>query len=172
MIYSIYTDGSCRGNGTKQAVGAWAFLAQWDQKIMKTSKEFSITHPIYSKVDVVPDTTNQRMEMEAIIEACQWAHDEQKLEPFDEVHIYTDSAYVHNCFEQKWYSKWLVANWINSKKQPVANKDLWIKLIPFFENPQFYFHKVKGHDNDDLNNYVDNIVQTATARYLKDDCSN
>lgn len=155
MNYTIYTDGSCRGNGTKQAVGAWAFLAHWDRKAMKASK-----------VDVVPNTTNQRMEMEAIIEACRWMRDEQKLEPFDEVHIYTDSAYVHNCYEQKWYVKWQAVGWVNSKKQPVANKELWEELIPFFEHPQFYLHKVKGHDNDELNNYVDNIVQTATVRYL------
>ena len=51
--------------------------------------------------------------------------------------------------------------WLNSKKQPVANKELWEKLIPYFENPRFSFEKVKGHSGNQLNELVDKMAVAA-----------
>ena len=155
-IYHIYTDGSCRNNGTSKAVGAWGYVAyQNDTKI-------------FEKVDTSQNNiTNQRAELCGVINACLWGAAMIKDHPFDEIHIYTDSAYVHNCQSQKWYESWQNNGWLNSKKQDVANKDLWEQLIPFFNNIQFHFHKVVGHANNIKNNYIDALVQQASLRCKK-----
>lgn len=52
--------------------------------------------------------------------------------------------------------------WRNSKKEPVANRELWERLIPYFENPRFSFEKVKGHSGEkDWNDYVDRLAVEA-----------
>lgn len=154
MSLHIYTDGSCRGNGKQDAVGAWGFVA-----IDKNEQE------IWSDHGVTVGTTNQRMEMKAVYYACVWAtiHTDN-----ENIYIYTDSAYIHNCLTQKWYENWENNGWLNSKKEPVANKDLWIDLLPFFKDVRFNFTKVPGHQNGKTthsywNNYIDRIVQNTTA---------
>ena len=58
----------------------------------------------------------------------------------------------------------MVSNgWINSKKEPVANKELWLQLIPYFENPLFSFLKVKGHNGDKFNELADELAVKARA---------
>ena len=79
----------------------------------------------------------------------------------DKVEFYTDSAYIHNCYSQGWWKKWVINGWINSKKQPVANKELWELIIPLFNNKQFSFYKVKGHQGDYWNEYVDKLAVSA-----------
>lgn len=154
--YYLYTDGSCRKNGSSAAVGAWGYVI-WDEQKENT---------LCSCAQVEHNTTNQRMELMAAIEGCTAAY---KLitNPFDEVHLYTDSAYLHNCINQKWYEKWRINGWINSKKETVANRDLWEQLIEFFEDPQIIFHKTKAHCDDKYNNYIDFIVQTLTEIEVK-----
>lgn len=154
MVYFIYTDGSCRNNGQKNSAGAYGFI------LLNESQ----TKVIYSEAHLVANTTNQRMELMAALSACQKLN--QLVKPFDEVRIFTDSAYLCNCIKQGWYKKWLMNNWVNSKKEPVANKDLWVELIPFFDSPNYIFQKVEAHTTNIWNNYVDNIVQNTTARYL------
>ena len=59
-------------------------------------------------------------------------------------------------------ANWLKNNWLNSKKEPVKNRELWESLIPYFKQDQiFHFVKVKGHANDEWNNYVDKMAQAA-----------
>ena len=53
-----------------------------------------------------------------------------------------------NCYQQSWGKAWLHKNWVNSKKEPVKNKELWEKLIPYFQDARFHFIKVKGHNGD------------------------
>ena len=84
--------------------------------------------------------------------------------PTDSVVVYTDSAYLHNCYQQKWYVNWQKNGWKNAKKQPVANQDLWKMLIPYFETFGIDFVKVKGHAGNQWNEYVDDLAQTAAAR--------
>ena len=107
-------------------------------------------------------TTNQRMELAAALNALKvvWP----MCEVFDDIEICTDSAYLHNCVTQKWYVNWQSNGWKNSKKQPVANQDLWEQLVPYFEMPNIKFTKVKGHADNVWNNYVDDLAQTASAR--------
>lgn len=143
MIY-IYTDGSCSGN---PGPGGSAFIAVKNE--MK----------IGSWVMPIPEATNNMCELIAIIEACKWS---KELFPFEDVTIRTDSAYCHNCYAQKWYKNWQKNGWKNSKKEPVANKNLWQQLIPFFEDSRFAFEKVRGHTRlDDWNDAVDKLAVKA-----------
>ena len=141
MIYKLYTDGATTGNGTEGAFGgyAWALIAN-DKLIREGSAGES-------------PTTNNICELKAMINGCEEARN--RIEPFDVVLVYSDSAYIINCYKQGWYKAWENNGWVNSKKQPVANQRLWKDLIPFFEDCRFKFEKVKGHSTDIWNNYVD-----------------
>lgn len=153
MTFEVYCDGSTRGNGKENAVGAWAYV------ILQNNEK------MFSKVVAVKNTTNQRMELEAAYSALNYLLMNEICVPFDSIKIYTDSAYLHNCYIQKWYVNWQNNGWMNSKKQPVANQDLWEKLIPFFEMPEVEFIKVKGHANNKWNCYVDELAQAASLAY-------
>ena len=153
MRYNIYCDGSTKGNGKENSVGAWAYVVVNDQYNTMS----------FGDACAVKETTNQRMELQAAIEAlikvCSIADF-----PHDSVVVYTDSAYLHNCYQQKWYINWQKNGWRNAKKQPVANQDLWEKLVPYFNTFGIDFIKVKGHSGNVWNEYVDNLAQTAAAR--------
>ena len=155
MTLNIYCDGSCRNNGSPTAIGAWGFVA------IDTSEQIKeVQHSTEN------NTTNQKMELLAAIHACIYA-ETQITSALDIINIYTDSAYLYNCYSQKWYEKWSNNGWLTSKKEPVSNVELWKQIIQFFDHPQFYFHKVAGHaDNRNQheywNNYIDNIVQNDT----------
>lgn len=142
MNYSIYTDGACSNNGAKDAVGGAAFV------ILR--EDGSVFYQDYWKVSC---------EMVALSYACYVIND--VLSPDDTVVLYTDSAYIANCIIQKWYKKWQANGWRNSKKEPVANRELWERLIPYFENPHFSFEKVHGHSDCEWNNYVDKLAVCA-----------
>lgn len=155
MIYKIYTDGSTRKNGDLNAIGAYGFvILNEDEQIIGEE----------SKIEEC--TTNQRVELLAAINSIKFIN--HLINNNDFIEIYTDSAYLCNCKHQNWYKNWLKNGWINSKKQPVANKDLWEQLIPIFENKQIDFIKVKGHAGRNYhemwNEYVDNLVQTASSK--------
>ena len=143
MIY-IYTDGACSGN---PGPGGSAFIVVKDDK------------PIFHWTHSLPETTNNICELWAIINACKWAEENC---PLDQIVIRTDSAYCHNCYAQKWFRNWQKNGWKNSKKEPVANKELWQQLIPFFEDERLGFEKVRGHSRmDDWNNAVDKLAVDA-----------
>lgn len=142
MIY-VYTDGACSGN---PGPGGAAFI------VISFSGE-----ELYSSSFHFEETTNNRCELSAIIEACEFC--KYAYSDDEKIVIRTDSAYCHNCHAQKWYLNWQKNGWLNSKKQPVANKDLWEKLIPYFEKPRFTFEKVKGHTGEaDWNDKVDKLA--------------
>ena len=86
------------------------------------------------------DTTNLRMELTA---ACV------ALETIDRGHIvivYSDSSYLVNCMRRGWYKKWRENGWLNHRKAPVANRDLWERLLEATErHREVRWRKVKGH---------------------------
>ncbi len=86
------------------------------------------------------DTTNQRMEVTA---ACV------ALETIDEGHVvtvYSDSSYLVNCMRRGWYEKWRENGWLNGLKVPVANRDLWERLLEAtVRHQEVRWRKVKGH---------------------------
>lgn len=150
-MIKFYTDGSCKGNGKKEAVGGWAYV------ILKNDEK------IYEESGYEKNTTNNRMEMLAVINAlekfgCLEGHAE----------IYTDSAYIHNCIEQKWYINWQNNGWVTASRTPVKNKELWERLIPFFDNPRYTFYKVKGHADNQWNNLADKLATSAAAEGVKE----
>jgi ribonuclease HI len=136
----VHTDGSCRGN---PGPGGWAWAAG--------TEEFAS--------GAAAHTTNQRMEVQAVIEALQ-AFPEEPIE------IVSDSTYVVKCFHDRWYAGWLRRGWKNTQGQPVANRDLWEVLIPLVleGNRDIRFTWVKGHSGDAMNDFVDALATEAADR--------
>ena len=146
---SIYTDGSCRNNGSDNAVGAWGFIVvdEYNEIIQKA-------HGC-----VLEGATNQRMELIAVLQACYWAYEHC---PDRQIQIFSDSAYLCNAYQQNWVIRWEHNNWMTAMKTPVKNRDLWERLSKFFKDFRYDFCKVKGHATDYYNNMVDQLVQSAT----------
>jgi len=155
-LIKIYTDGACKENPGQG--GAAAIIHIDNNKIGITSRE--------------EKSTNQRMEIKAIIIAIEkiletHSYSNEMLFDIDkEIEFYTDSAYVYNCINQKWYKRWIENGWINSKKEPVANRDLWeilLKGLSLLKEKGYYytFYKVKGHSDDKLNEEVDKLAKLA-----------
>lgn len=141
----IYTDGSCKKVGRIMTCGGWAFIAVQDGK------------EIYEAAAGEKDTTNQRMELMAIRKALEYAASVRRNN--ERVTVYSDSAYAINCYLQEWYVKWQSNGWCNAAKKPVANQDLWIEIIPYFDNFWYDFKKVKGHDGVIWNEECDRRAQ-------------
>lgn len=154
MTFEIYCDGSTRNNGYENSVGAWAWLVHEGGNVF------------YKDCRAEKNATNQQMELMAAAEALEKVFSEY-FTPFDRVIVYTDSAYLHNCYTQKWYRNWEANGWKNAKKQPVANRELWERLIKYFEYPEVEFVKVKGHAgcrdrHEYYNDIVDKMAQEAS----------
>lgn len=141
----IYTDGALKKLGQRSTFGGWAFYA------LREGRDF------YHKSGCESMTTNQRMELKAILEALKYA--QVIRQPHEKAIIYSDSAYAVNCYLQEWYVKWQTNGWVNANKQPVANKDLWIQIIPFFDNFWYDFKKVEGHAGVYWNEQCDKLAQ-------------
>ena len=140
---TIYTDGACSGN---PGPGGWgAILMYQDAK-----KEMS---------GGSKDTTNNIMEVTAVIEALK------SLKVPCEVDLYSDSAYVVNCFKQGWIYNWIKNNWVNSSKEPVKNKELWQELYSLTKTHKVKFIKVKGHADNIYNNRCDELARNAIKKY-------
>jgi ribonuclease HI len=105
-----------------------------------------------------PETTNQRMELTAVAKAIEALP--------GSLEVYSDSTYVVNCFNDRWYEGWISRGWKNSQKKPVANRDLWEPLIAAYlaRRDELTFTWVKGHSGDELNELAD---QLAVAEVVK-----
>ena len=132
----IYTDGACSGN---PGPGGWAWA------IAPEGERYGSGGAAH--------TTNQRMEMTAVIEALR-SNDGQLT-------IVSDSTYVVNCFRDSWWVRWQANGWRNAKKEPVANTDLWKPLIELYQQRKPMFQWVKGHSGDFMNDFVDRLAVTA-----------
>ena len=139
MKYVIYTDGACSGN---PGPGGWGAVI-FDEK----DKQNNISGK-------VKETTNNRMELVAPIMALK------KIRSKSDVVIFTDSTYVKNGITE-WIKKWEKNNWKNSKKEPVKNKDLWIKLNNLCQKNNVVWKWVKGHSNNKYNNLADELATEA-----------
>lgn len=100
-------------------------------------------------------TTNNRMELLAPIKALGTLKEPCK------VTLYSDSAYLVNCFLQGWYKGWLKNGWKNSKGQQVENQDLWKELLRLMDIHQVEYVKVKGHADNKWNNRCDELATGA-----------
>ena len=136
MIYNdkilrIYTDGGCAGNQNDENLGGWGAVLEFGS----ASKEL---------FGAEPDTTNNRMEMTALLEAFRAVK-----KPNQTIFVFSDSSYLMDCFRKGWYKNWQKNGWKTAKKTPVENRDLWEQLIPYLDQHQISFFRVKGHVNLD-----------------------
>jgi ribonuclease HI len=138
----IYTDGACSYN---PGPGGWAAVLLYGEH----RKEISGGNP---------KTTNNRMELTAVIEALK------ALKQPCRVKVHSDSAYIVNCFKQKWYLNWQKNGWVNSAKKAVENKDLWQELLRLTGTHEVEFIKVKGHSDVKWNNRCDELARAAVPR--------
>ena len=138
----IYTDGGCRGNGNEGAVGGYGAILIYGDTRKEIRKGYK-------------STTNNIMEMTAAIEAL-----ELLKEPCS-VKLYSDSAYLVNCFKQGWINKWQTNGWKTANKEPVKNEELWRKLLALTNFHSIEFIKVKGHADNEFNNRCDELANLA-----------
>jgi len=137
-MIEIYTDGSCLENPGN---GGWAAIINDDGKIEKISGSEK-------------NTTNNRMELMAPIEALG------KINKKKKVKIFTDSQYVKMGITN-WIHNWIKNNWQTYKKEDVKNKDLWLNLYKLTQSLDIEWHWVKAHAGNTLNEEVDALAKDA-----------
>ena len=139
----IYTDGACSGNPGK---GGWCAILIYNKNGKQIKKSISGSKD---------DTTNNQMELTAVIEAISLLK-----EPV-EIDLFSDSKYVIDG-ATRWLSGWIANGWKTSNKKPVANKELWIKLLSLLQQHQVDWHWVKGHSDNEFNNQCDEMARKLT----------
>lgn len=141
----IYTDGSSLGN---PGPGGWGTVVVEDNQIIKELGGCD------------KDTTNNRMELQAAIEALKY----MVKSSVAEVTIHADSAYVLGGVTN-WIFGWEKNGWKTSKKEPVLNQDLWKELIGYVREfkGKIIWQKVKGHSGHVFNDKADEIATSCAA---------
>lgn len=147
--YEIYTDGATSKNGYEGSIGGWGWV------IYDSERNIVVEEGNGACVD----TTNNQCELTAMIEACGVAR--KYMNDDDFAVVYSDSAYIINCYKEKWYYKWQENGWVNVKKAPIANQIDWKLLIFFFEDSRFDFRKVRGHSGIEGNERADELAVNA-----------
>lgn len=137
----IFTDGACKGN---PGPGGWGVLLRMGGH----ERELS---------GFVPETTNNRMEMTAVIQALG------ALKESCHVSLHTDSRYVIDGMT-KWIHGWQKNGWINSAKKPVLNADLWRELLAAARRHRIDWIWVRGHDGHVENERVDQLASEAARK--------
>lgn len=143
----LYTDGACSGN---PGPGGWGcILFYTDSTGTEHKLELSGSES---------DTTNNRMELTAVIEGIK------KLKSPCDISIYSDSQYVCNAINKGWLFGWQKKGWVNSAKEPVKNIDLWKLYISVAQPHSIKFINVKGHSDNVYNNRCDELARAAIKR--------
>jgi ribonuclease HI len=141
----VYTDGACRGN---PGPGGWGWAVAVPGGAYASGAE--------------AHTTNQRMEITAALEALRALTTQVSTD----IVVVSDSTYVVNCFNDRWWQGWQRRNWRNSQNKPVANQDLWEPLIELAVSSaaRVTWRWVKGHSGDRWNDRVDELATAAADR--------
>ena len=136
-MIKIYTDGACSGN---PGVGGWGLviLDNSNKPILLNGGE--------------KNTTNNRMELQAAINAVKYFSTKKNIE------IFTDSKYLKDGIES-WIKNWKKNGWKTSNKKPVKNKDLWVELDIEISKHNVKWNWVKGHANNEYNEKADNLAR-------------
>lgn len=137
-LVEIFTDGACKGN---PGPGGWGALLRYGE----TEKKLN---------GYDADTTNNRMELTAVIEALAALH-----EPC-QVHLTTDSQYVKNGMT-KWLAGWKRKQWKTASGSPVKNKELWQALEKEVARHELEWFWVKGHSGHPENELADELANLA-----------
>jgi len=137
----IFTDGGCSGN---PGPGAWAYFIVTDELEISDSGSVNLS-------------TNNRMELTAVIEALKRLRNIKAAKEL-EITVNTDSQYVKKGITE-WMPVWVKNNWLNSKKKPVKNKDLWLLLKETADKVRLKWNWVPGHSGIDYNERCDKVVR-------------
>ena len=140
-IIEIFTDGACSGN---PGPGGYGAILRYGE----VTKEIS---------GYCPDTTNNRMELMAVMEALRL------LKRPSNVRVFSDSSYVVKGMTI-WLPGWVRRNWINSKKQPVLNRDLWEELVKLSSPHEIEWKWIKGHEGHKENERCDELARNAIRK--------
>jgi ribonuclease HI len=150
--FIIHTDGGCSGN---PGPGAWAYVMRYGERLREDS-------------GFAPDTTNNRMELLAVIEALSFLSSRKsEARPgsiwlSSSIQVFTDSQYVKNGVTL-WVSGWKAKGWRTSDKKPVKNQDLWLVLDALVQEMKPSFSWVEGHAGDPDNERCDTLVRARVA---------
>lgn len=144
---SIYTDGACSGN---PGPGGWGAILCYKG----TEKEIS---------GAEKETTNNRMELTAVIEALKC------LKEACEIELWSDSKYVIDGLEKGWAESWRKNGWRKSDRKPALNPDLWDVLLNLTAEHEIRYHWVKGHAENELNNRCDALAVAAREKQISGD---
>ena len=139
----IFTDGACSGN---PGAGGWGCILRYEQH----EKELC---------GGCANTTNNRMELTAVIEALQ------ALKESCDVTIYTDSQYVVNGITKGWAESWKQNGWRKGDKKPALNPDLWDTLLCLLSRHKYAFVWLRGHAGHPENERCDKLATEQSMRF-------
>jgi ribonuclease HI len=142
---AVYTDGACSGN---PGPGGWSAILTFAGRERELSGG-------------APETTNNRMELMAVIAALE------ELNQPCRVTVFSDSRYVVDSFEKNWIAKWKRNNWMKTKSDPVPNADLWQRLLAAVARHQVTWKWVRGHDGHLYNERCDELAVAAADAQKK-----
>lgn len=149
MKFEIFTDGSCSLNNqqdmTRESRGGYGMVVVFNDNIY------------YEEEGYYSGTTNNRMELLGVLRAMEYMHKEFPDTPYT---IYSDSAYIVNTFEKKWWDKWMKRGWKKVKGEPILNTDLWKPIIHhYFKNQKLItIAKVPAHTGVTFNERADSLA--------------
>jgi len=141
-MIKIYTDGACKGN---PGIGGWGALLVHNEQYIEI-------------FDGELETTNNRMELRAVIEALNHV-----MSMNDDVQIYTDSSYVQKGI-QEWILNWKKNGWRSSNKKPVKNQDLWQELDKLNSSLKVEWFWLKGHAGHPGNERADFLANEGVKK--------
>lgn len=140
----IFTDGACKGN---PGPGGWGAILRYKG----VEKEISGGEA---------DTTNNRMELTAVIKALEMLKEPCAVE------LYTDSQYVANALTQGWAKKWKTNGWMRNKKEKALNPELWDRLLKLYDTHEIKINWVKGHAGHPENERCDRLAVAAAEKFI------
>jgi len=156
----IYTDGACSGNGKEGARGGWAWAAVRPCHPGPGQKAFDVGFEAAASSGSSPDTTNNRMEMTAAVEALSWLLREGPFTDFS-VTVRSDSKYLVDGMNS-WRFGWADRGWKTATGDDVKNLDLWRRLDALDKAIMPAWEWVKGHGSDYWNGCVDRMAREAS----------
>lgn len=153
MKVRIFTDGACSEN---PGPGGWAVVFNTASKCKTISGNEQTT-------------TNNRMELRAVIEAFRIIFEKSKPENKNEYEIYSDSAYVVNTINNNWLEAWKKNDWQTTKNEDVKNRDLWEEFSKLRDEINtlgicITLNKIKGHSGNTFNELVDKLAKEESMK--------